>query len=128
MFDDLISGSTSIEIFSFIQSNGDNELRKLITDKIISINEKNKDDKTLLEITIKNHHEKFAIFLLDNNIDITPSVKNDIKIIGSTEMNQAYYDNAIRNGHIDLLKTLHKEISGPCLKKLVESHLSEIKS
>jgi hypothetical protein len=112
-----MANTTASNFTNLICSDYD-QLKKLITDKKININARTKDDKTLLEITLRNY-EKFAIFLLENNIDISLSVKNDVKISSSGSMNQAYFDNAKRNNHLDLLATHFTDIEGACLLRLV---------
>jgi hypothetical protein len=112
---------TTSNIDNLIRSNV-NELKKLITEKKFNINAKNKDEKTLLEITL-NNHETFAIFLLENDIDISPSVENDIKISGTSKMNEAYFNNAKRNNHIDLLVKNLSDIKGLRLTELVNEYV-----
>jgi hypothetical protein len=102
------------------------QLKKLIADKKFNINTKNKEGKTLLEITWKEH-VKIPMLLLENDIDISSSVKNDIKIHNTDPLNRAYFDNATRNNHLDLLVTHHDDIYDFYLKQLVDEHIKSTK-
>jgi hypothetical protein len=116
-----IVNSTTPDIKELIK-NYQVQLRKLITDKKFNINTKNIEGKTLLEISLRDY-EKFGIFLLENDIDITPSVKNDIMNVGSSPMNEAYFDNAKRNTHLDLLVKYNSDIRGGRLQQLIYKYM-----
>jgi hypothetical protein len=120
-----ITNSIAPDIVILIK-NKDEQLRKLITDKKININIKNKEEKTLLEISLKKS-ENFAIFLLKNDIDILPSIKNDVDVMGSVEMNEEYFNNAKRNNHLDLLVTHIDKIQGGRLRRLVNDYIESKK-
>jgi hypothetical protein len=102
------------------------QLQKLIIDKKININIKNKEGMSLLGISIKKHND-FPIFLLENDIDISFSVEHDVKIHNSTELDQAYFNNAKRNNRLDLLVSHCDYIHSFSLKQLVEEHIKSTK-
>jgi hypothetical protein len=120
-----VAHSTTSDIEKLIARNCD-QLKKLIIHKKFYINTKNKEGKTLLQITLGSY-ENFPIFLLENDIDISPSVKYDVKLNKSTFTNNAYFNNAKRNNHIDLLVTYRNDICNDHLKRLVDEHIKSTK-
>jgi hypothetical protein len=126
-FEHFMANSTASDINELINIRR-NQFEKLIIDKKFNINTKNKEGKTLLEITLVDY-DFFPIFLLQNDIDILPSIKNDIKIHKyCSNIGQAYFDNAKRNGHIDFLVTHRNDIRGIYLKELVDQYIKTIPS
>jgi hypothetical protein len=122
--DSFMAEATTSDIVKLIKKNGV-ELKKLIMDKKFNINAKNKKEETLLEIVLEDgdENDEFAIFLLENDIDISPSVENDVKISGSTDLDEAYFNNAKRNNHIDLLVKYKSGIADYRLNELVKKHI-----
>jgi hypothetical protein len=123
-YEHLVANSTSCDIVELINAKSD-QLKKLIIDKNFNINTKNKEGKTLLEISLKKYVD-FPIFLLKNDIDISLSVKNDVKNflfdIYCTGVVHTYFDNAIRNNHLDLLVTHYNDIAHPTLRLLIDEY------
>jgi hypothetical protein len=119
------AASNIIELFDY---NGD-EFRKLIIDKKNNINAKNKDGQTLWDISLKVQYYSLALFLLDNDINISSSVENDVRNLanGYQKMSKAYFDNAKRNNHIDFLVKHYDNIQCSHLKSLVSEHVNSKK-